>query len=453
MEVFSICVRMIIVTANYCIFDMIFTSYMFVRRRSRTLRYIVIGIGLLIKNIVIQYLLPYGRTEELTAIQIQFIYSILFPLITYALLCYTFQGSVLKLGLFQIALETNFIFLTGTILPLINWVEKRNFLGSVQVPFQMPDLLLIPIVYVLLRFELYLLKKPWIVRIRNYEPRHRKLLWIFVVVYVIGGIGTTFINYTENGLFYLLVRMPAILVFIPGCMVCTYLFLRYRAMTERTNIFVREQKKLTELHYTFVRRQIRSMEQEQEKIDAQMQKITAMAAIRREEKGNADAHEERIRRYLDTLRDKFDKIQAGIYCQDYLLDSVLCHMAQKCQKKGIKESFLFQKYDRGTISENDLSEILFQILDYCVRECIAYREKNGNQGQSSFVFLCAAAVKNQLLMEFSCCSAKSERRIKRELKRAVMPLLIPYHGDLEKEEGNEKRFCVRMQRGYLRAKQ
>ena len=317
----------------------------------------------------------------------------------------------------------------------------------------MPDLLLIPIVYVLLRFELYLLKKPWIVRIRNYEPRHRKLLWIFVVVYVIGGIGTTFINYTENGLFYLLVRMPAILVFIPGCMVCTYLFLRYRAMTERTNIFVREQKKLTELHYTFVRRQIRSMEQEQEKIDAQMQKITAMAAIRREEKGNADAHEERIRRYLDTLRDKFDKIQAGIYCQDYLLDSVLCHMAQKCQKKGIKESFLFQKYDRGTISENDLSEILFQILDYCVRECIAYREKNGNQGQSPFVFLCAAAVKNQLLMEFSCCSAKSERRIKRELKRAVMPLLIPYHGDLEKEEGNEKRFCVRMQRGYLRAKQ
>ena len=203
----------------------------------------------------------------------------------------------------------------------------------------------------------------------------------------------------------------------------------------------------------FVRRQIRSMEQEQEKIDAQMQKITAMAAIRREEKGNADAHEERIRRYLDTLRDKFDKIQAGIYCQDYLLDSVLCHMAQKCQKKGIKESFLFQKYDRGTISENDLSEILFQILDYCVRECIAYREKNGNQGQSPFVFLCAAAVKNQLLMEFSCCSAKSERRIKRELKRAVMPLLIPYHGDLEKEEGNEKRFCVRMQRGYLRAKQ
>ena len=60
--------------------------------------------------------------------------------------------------------------------------------------------------------------------------------------------------------------MPAILVFIPGCMVCTYLFLRYRAMTERTNIFVREQKKLTELHYTFVRRQIRSMEQEQEKL-------------------------------------------------------------------------------------------------------------------------------------------------------------------------------------------
>ena len=444
MEVFSVCVRMIVVTVNYCIFDMLFTNYLYVRRRSRILRYIVIAIGLMIKNFVIQYLLLHSQTEELMIIQIQFIYSILLALITYALLCYTFQGSVLKLGLFQIALETNFIFLTGTILPIINWVEKRSYLGSVQAPFQMPDLLLIPIVYVLLRFELYLLK-PWLLQIRNYKPRHKKILWIIVVVYVIGGIGTMFINYTENGLFCLLVRMPAILVFIPGCMVCTYLFFRYRGMTERTNAFVREQKKLTELHYTFVRRQIRSMEQEQEKIDAQMQKITAMTAIRKKEKGSTEDYEERIRNYLDTLRDKFDKIQAGIYCQDYLLDSVLCHMAQQCRKKGIKESFSFQKYDRGVIQENDLAEILFQILDYCVRECIAYLEKNENQ--SPFVFLCAAAVKNQLLMEFSCCSVKSEQRIKRELKRTIMPLLLPYHGELEKEEGNEKRFCVRMQRG------
>lgn len=100
MEVFSVCVRMIVVTVNYCIFDMLFTNYLYVRRRSRILRYIVIAIGLMIKNFVIQYLLLHSQTEELMVIQIQFIYSILLALITYALLCYTFQGSVLKLGLF-----------------------------------------------------------------------------------------------------------------------------------------------------------------------------------------------------------------------------------------------------------------------------------------------------------------------------------------------------------------
>ena len=32
MEVFSVCVRMIVVTVNYCIFDMLFTNYLYVRR-------------------------------------------------------------------------------------------------------------------------------------------------------------------------------------------------------------------------------------------------------------------------------------------------------------------------------------------------------------------------------------------------------------------------------------
>ena len=443
MEVFSTCVRLAVLTVSYYIYDMLFMNYMLVRRRSQNLRLIVCAIGLLTKNIVITYLLPNSRLDEQTVMEIQFIYAVSFSVITYAVLRYTFQGSVLKLGLFQIIVETNQVFFMATILPLINWAEGRNELGSVGGPFQFPDLLMIPVIYGLLQLEFYLLK-PWRFRIRNYEPRHRKVMWGVVAAYLTAGIGSTFSKYAERGMFHSMVRTPAVILFIPGCAVCVYMYVRYRAKTKRTNAYSHAQKELMDLHYSSVKRQIRKMEQEQNEIDAQMQEITALAARKEAEGSRGEDYEERIQNYLRTLKHKFNEMQAGIYCADYLVDSVLCYMAEMCRKKKIKATFAFQKYDRGTIPENELAEILFQILDYCIRESNTYNEK---QSLTPSIFLCAAGVKNLLLLEFSCCSVKSGRRIRRELKRTVTPLLIPYHGEIEIEDGNEKKFCVRMQRG------
>lgn len=453
MEIISICLRIAVLTASYCIYDISFMNHMLVIRRSQMPRYIVIVIGLLIKNIVIMYLLPAGRLDELAVMQIQFIYSVSFIIITYMMLCYTFEGSVLKLGIMQIIMEMCSVFLTGIILPFINWIEGRSDPGSVGVPFQIPDLLLIPVMYGLLRLGLFVLR-PWMARIRNYEPRHRKILWAVVAAYIAGGIGSTFIKYAQLGMFRTFVRIPSVIFFIPGCIACTYVFFRYRVRTEQTNVFLLAQKELSGLHYRAVSRQIRSMEQEQEKISAQMKKISAMASRPPEREGDRSQREEvnrmedeQIRNYLGALREKFDEIQAGIYCQDSLPDSVLCYAAQQCRKREIRTSFSFQQYDRGDIPENELSEILFRILDYCTDECIACREKNKGQGESPVLSLCAAAVKNQLLLEFSCCSAKSAGRIRRELRRVLMPLLDSYHGELEIEDADRKRFCVRIQRG------
>lgn len=453
MEIISICVRIAVLTASYCIYDISFMNHMLAGRRSQTPRCIVLWIGLPIKNIVITYLLPASRLDELAVMQVQFIYSVSFIIITYMMLCYTFEGSALKLGIMQIVMEMCSVFLTGIVLPLINWIEGRSDPGSVGVPFQIPDLLIIPVTCGLLRLGLFVLR-PWTARIRNYEPRHRKILWAVVGVYIAGGIGSTFIKYAQLGMFRTFVRIPSVILFIPGCIACTYLFFRYRVKTEQTNAFVRAQRELAGLYYSSVRRQIRSMEQDQEKIGAQMKKITAMASQppeREEDRSQREAgnriEEEQIRNYLGALREKFDEIQAGIYCKDCLPDSVLCYAAQQCRKRGIRTSFSFQQYDRGDIPENELSEILFRILDYCTDECIVCREKNKGQGESPVLSLCAAAVKNQLLLEFSCCSAKSAGRIRRELRRALMPLLDPYHGELEIEDADRKRFCVRIQRG------
>ena len=300
---------------------------------------------------------------------------------------------------------------------------------------------MIPAVYGLFWLEIFLLK-PWLPKIRTFEPKHRRILWIVVTAYFLAGIASNFMNLVELGLFHTLALLPAIILSVPGCAGAIWLYAGYRRRIEQTNAFVHAQKELMELHYRSVNRQISKMEQEQKK----MHEITAMAG-RKEDSSRGEDYEERIQNYLRALKGKFDEIQSGIYCTDYLVDSVLCHMAEACRKKEIKVSFSFQKYDRGVIPENELAEIFFQILDYCVRESIAYHENNENQSQNSSLFLRAAALKKMLLLEFSCQSEKTAGKMRRELKRRIMPLVLTYQGKFEIEDGNEKRFCIMMQMG------
>ena len=448
MEVFSICVRITALTLSYLIPYVFFMNQVLPRRRSQALLLVVISVGLLAKNVVIAYLIPDSGLDELTVMEIRFLFAICFSAAVYVLLCYTYRGSVLKLGLAQIAGETNYYIFISVLLPFINWAEGRSDLGSYGVPFLPLDLLMIPAVYGLFRLEFFFLK-PWLPRIREYEPRHRSILWVVVTAYLLAGIHSNFMSLVELGLFRTTARIPAILSAVPGCAGCIWLYAVYRRRTERTNKFTRVQKELMRLHYSSVKRQIRKMEQEQEKIDMQMREITAM--IRQEKEKvcpDGGEREKIIQSYLQALREKYDEIQAGIWCKDYLADSVLCHMADVCRERQIKVAFSFQKYDRGIIPEEEIAEILFQILDYCVRESTLYREKTENQHNSPpSVFLCAAAVKNMLLLEFSCQSIKSSGRMRRELRKGLFPLLLPYHGEIEIEDGNEKRFCVRIQRG------
>lgn len=445
MEVFSTCVRITVLTVSYLIPSVFFMNNILVRRRSQTLRVILISVGLLIKNVVIAYLLPNSSLDELIVMEIQFLFTVFFSFVAYVLNYYTYRGSILKLGMCQILTETNYYLFFAVFLPCINWIEGRNDLGGYGLPFLFPDLLMIPAVYGLFWLEVHLLK-PWLPRIIIFEPKNRGVLWTIVAVYLLVGVGSMFMNLVGLGLFNTIAMFPAVILSVPGCAGCIWFYVGYRRRTEQTNAFVHAQKELMALHYRSVNRQISKMEQEQRKIDAQMHEITAMAG-RKEDSSRGEDYEERIQNYLRTLKDRFDEIQSGIYCTDYLVDSVLCHMAEACRKKEIKVSFAFQKYDRGVIPENELAEILFQILDYCVRESIAYHENHENQSQNSSLFLRAAALKKILLLEFSCQSKKTAGKMRRELKRRIMPLVLPYQGEFEIEDGNEKRFCVMMQRG------
>ena len=83
MEDFSTCVRITVLTVSYLIPSVFFVNNMLVRRRSQTLRVVVISVGLLTKNVVIAYLLPNSSLDELIVMEIRFLYAVLFAFVTY----------------------------------------------------------------------------------------------------------------------------------------------------------------------------------------------------------------------------------------------------------------------------------------------------------------------------------------------------------------------------------
>ena len=276
MEDFSTCVRITVLTVSYLIPSVFFVNNMLVRRRSQTLRVVVISVGLLTKNVVIAYLLPNSSLDELIVMEIWFLYAVLFAFVTYFLIYYTYYGSILKLGIIQILTETNYFIFFSTLLLCVNRIEGRSDPGGYGITFLLPDLLMIPAVYGLFWLEIFLLK-PWLPKIRTFEPKHRRILWIVVTAYFLAGIASNFMNLVELGLFHTLALLPAIILSVPGCAGAIWLYAGYRRRIEQTNAFVHAQKELMELHYRSVNRQISKMEQEQKKIDAQMHEITAMA--------------------------------------------------------------------------------------------------------------------------------------------------------------------------------
>lgn len=389
MEVFSTCVRITVLTVSYLIPSVFFMNNMLVRRRSQTLRVAVISVGLLIKNVVIAYLLPNSSLDELTVMGIQFLYAVLFAFAAYFLLCYAYYGSILKLGIIHILTETNYLVFLSTLLSCINRIEGRSDPGGYGIIFLFPDLLMIPTVYGLFRLEIFLLK-PWLPKIRTFEPKHRKILWGGVTAYFLAGISSIFWNFVELGFFNTLALLPVIILSVPGCAGGICLYAGYRRRTKHVNAFAHSQKELMLLHMEAVREQILRMESEQKMIDAQMDEIQKLE----QSKDGSD----RIKKYLGTLKESYRMIQAGAYSDDLLVDAVLYHYGQILAEKGIQPEFSFGGYRKRSLPEENTAEILMNLLGIGMAENISW----SGERKTRFLRLQGGTVKNQVVFRMEC---------------------------------------------------
>nr|WP_288348519.1 hypothetical protein [uncultured Anaerostipes sp.] len=430
MQMAETCLRILILGMTYVLINITFLDTVLIKKKRTILFVFMLTILWMTKTLVLEYVMGSFWGDQLWFQCLKLSYITIHSTLVYIILAgCMYSSSVLKTGLAQIVCEVNYCIIIGAVLIIFNYLENREELMGYMLPFMLPDLLLFPVTYGVVKIEIHFLK-PLLSWIRVREVKYRKIGWVIVGGYFISGIISSFWGLDNGNVFIDWTVFPVFIVSVAGSIVGFLVFMRYRKKTEQANTFLYSQTAFMKNYFQLLRQQIQTAESDQKSIENE-----EMKGFSREKLWN----------YMENLKEKYEAIQAGIYCNDWLVDGVLYHMAEFCRENGIAASFYFQKYDRGYISEEDISEIIYQLLAYGVRESLRCREEKRD---SRSLFLQAEAVRNQLILNASFCSVKSIKKLKRDLKRSLSIKIVPYHGEIIASEikGEKKQISIQMQR-------
>ena len=446
MEIASTCLRVLIFGVGYILFSMIFLNSILVTKRQTAVPWVIRGLLWAGKTIILEYVLGVFWGEEIWFRVLKLSYLIVYSTLVYIILwsC-MYLGSVLKIGLAQIVCEVNYAVIFGIVLAAINSLEGRGDPMGYALPFMMVDFLTLPLMYFLVKIEIWFLK-PLLSWLQTYEPKHRKTGWTIIGLYFISGIATSFRGLINGDVFNGWIMLPILMVSVVGSIACFCLFVQYRSKTENANAFLYTQTSFMDNYLQVLKQQIMKMESSRE--DLRIDQINMIAdQIRHGE--ISKANQKKLWKYMRDLKKKYEAVQTGIYCNDWLVDGILFYMSKFCRENEMEIVISFQTYDRGEIAEEDIVEIIYQLLTYNARESLLCRKRASEREDSRLkLSLQAAAVKNQLILNGSFYSVKSLKKLERELKRKLSIRITPYDGQIAvfDKEGEEKQISIQMQR-------
>lgn len=446
MEIASTCLRVLIFGVGYILFSMIFFDSVLIRCRKTNLPWMILGIIWAGKTILLDYIVRMFWGNQLWFPILKISYLMMCSILMCTIfLCYMYRGSVLKIASTEILCEANYAVILGAVLTVINSLEGREEPMGYVLPFMTVDFLTLPLMYFLVKIEIWFLK-PLLSWFQTYEPKHRKAGWTIVGMYFISGVATSFRGLMNGDVFNGWIMLPILMVSVAGSIVGFYFFVRYRSKTESENALLYTQTSLMENYLQVLKQQIMTMESNQE--NSRIDQID-MIAEQIKQGEISEINQEKLWRYMWNLKEKYEAIQTGFYCNDWLVDGILYSMNRFCRENGMKVTFSFQTYDRGEIAEEDITEIIYQLLTYGAKESLLCKKGESESEDSQLrLSLQAAAVKNQLILNGSFYSVKSPKKLERELKRKLSIKITPYDGQIAvfDKEGEEKQISIQMQR-------
>ena len=323
---------------------------------------------------------------ELWSATLQTAVSSVLGVVTMFIMIATYQNEILKVIFAALLGEIYFTLVEMLAVVGVNGLEGKTDLLLIYDRLQPMDLL-IPVLFGTGIVLLKLFGGRWLARYRDVRIRRRQLFWFAIVAYFIVAQTNGMIVIGQEAGLVTATGMPFIGIAVLLVVLLGLVYRDYRRQVRGESRFLSTQFQLLQTHYESIRTQMQRMEMCQKLVDKQMKEIVrrgenvaatencdsckdtaAVAASCNEVAESGQQRKEVILRYLDDLRNEYQNISAGMYCQDWMVDAVLYTQIRAAKERGIKVDCNVQGYPCGAVSQERLAQLLYSLFEFGMQE-------------------------------------------------------------------------------------
>ena len=356
------------------------------------------------------------------------IYSVVFTVSALVWVVYFFEGSCAKKILSCILSE---IFSVGVL--MASWALIYHFHGTEEI-FVMTgkelgsgDFFVI-LIFIVLSFLCVGVLNPFLNRFRSYEIKHEKMVLCVDAALVGNSIGANMQSMNQTSTYMLTVEL------ILGVGLCIFVAYMLRKQVTQEHRLYEEQQKFAENHLMMLQEQAVWVSENRDQLRGQIQMMEAL-----KEKGTEKA--EWVQEYLKELKSRYENFYAGVYCNDRMVDALLCCKEKLCKTQGIETNFQLQKYERGIVEEQDVVKVLLNLLDYGIQSNMLAEDISGKEIFPKTLFLQISNIKGQMLIEMEC-NGKDKFK-----KTSIKPILKKYAGTVQQKTSDSSLQTVQIMLG------
>ncbi len=400
LEVLSICIRNILITGTNFVTLFYFVLHILKMRKGIWALIVYYGVYFVLRNLLCAHVLPYYFADAEWVLVVQFWVPLIGNSLSWFVWYYVVDAEFLRLGIVSILSEMFATLINFGCLGVLNLLEQRPVWDVGQLMW--PDFLF-PFLQIGLTMLIWKLAKGWFLKLRTCRLPARGVLWVAFL----GFNGLAIYSHTQLNVN----NWAELALLSTGLNIVMFVLLVRLAIvrskhTREEKAYLDAQKRVIETHYDVVQGQIQRMEEQQKLIDEQMKEIVQM---------DADVDSKTIQAYLAQLKKNYADIRAGIYCNDWVVDAVLYSQSKIYEELGIGFECFMQEYDRGSIEEQDILQIILTLLEF------------GRAGRR--ISLRMAGVKNQLMIYCEVEDVSDKKFPRKNLKS----MLQKYQGKVEVE--------------------
>ena len=334
----------------------------------------------------------------------------------------------------------------------INYLEGRADITQLEGSFQLLDVFIPPLILLITHIV-----RPHMKRLARFigsiHLPHRKLLWLFIFMYVFAARMFRFLE--GNSVPAVVIQSSLTTILIAGLMAQQVMFhLRFQREEEE---FLDMQMKLLRRRAVVTQYSRTQLAETRKIITRQMQELDGMLENSSSKDCGIDA--EVLKGYLQELQTSAEiELQnhdetghnvagyRGRYCRDILTDEVLSQISDFAEANGNNITIFIRNYETGRIADEDLARILYCLtyedsgrrILYCLTYIDSGRRSTGKAGGERELSL--TGTDGKLMIRMSA----DELKIPRSRIIAMQSVIKKYKGELSftRSEGREEAYVI-----------